>query len=109
MLQYESLSNRLVPALYRVHKALGPGLLENCYEEAMAVELEHLGIPFTRQQDFPVFYRFKLIGYYTADLVVDGKIVLELKSVVKLGRNHEAQLLNYLALSGLSVGYLVIL
>ena len=82
MLHYEALSNhtacvQVVPALFRVHKALGPGLLEACYEEAMTVELSHLNIPFTRQQEFPVFYRYKKIGSYFADLVINNQIILD--------------------------------
>ncbi|MDA3852504.1 MAG: GxxExxY protein [Spirochaetaceae bacterium] len=107
MLQFKELSDRLVPAFHRVHRALGPGLLESAYEGALAIELAHLGIPFTRQQEFPVIYRNQIAGSYFADMVVDQKIVLELKSVNKLSSVMEAQLLNYLGISGLSVGYLL--
>jgi GxxExxY protein len=107
MLLYEKLSNRLVPAFYRVHKGLGPGLLESCYGQAMIVELSHLGISFECQQEFPVIYRLKKIGSYYADMVVENMIILEFKSVSRLNYTMEAQLLNYMGISGLSVGYLI--
>ncbi|MDC7221649.1 MAG: GxxExxY protein [Spirochaetales bacterium] len=107
MLQYQELSDRIVPALCRVHRLQGPGLLENVYEQALSVELSHLGIPHVCQQAYPVYYRKKKVGEYFADLVVDNKIILELKSVTKLNYSMEAQLLNYLGISGLRVGYLV--
>ena len=107
MFLHESLSNQIVPALHRVHKALGPGLLENVYEKALAIEFTHLNIPFSQQQKFEVIYRNTSAGTYFADMVVDGTIILELKSVTLLNAVMEAQLLNYLSISGLRVGYLI--
>jgi GxxExxY protein len=85
---------------------LGPGLLESVYESAVAVELEHQGVLFKRQAKFPVYYRGVLIGTYFADFCVDGKIILELKSVKCLLPVMKAQLINYLRISGIQVGYL---
>jgi GxxExxY protein len=103
---YPELSYTIVGLAYAVHKALGPGLLESCYEGAMVVELQRAAIPFQRQQVFPVNYKGEYIGAYIADLVVDGKIILELKSVKALNAEMKAQLINYLKLSQIPVGYL---
>ena len=104
---YESLSHKVLGAVFTVHNLIGPGLLESAYEGALVVELEHLGIPVSRQVVYPLHYRGQVVGAYIADLVVDGKIILELKSVFKLNPNMEAQLINYLKLSKVPVGYLI--
>jgi GxxExxY protein len=106
-LLYRSLSEQLLGAAFTVHNALGPRLLESVYEEAVCVELTHRGIPHARQVRYPVHYRGVLIGEYVADLVADGKILLELKSVKRLTEAAEAQTINYLKLSRLEVGYLM--
>ena len=106
-LLYSSLSHSVLGACFSVHNILGPGLLESAYEGALVIELSHLDIPFERQKVYPVYYKGELAGAYVADLVVDGKIILELKSVVSLSSVMEAQLINYLRLSKVPVGYLV--
>ena len=100
------LSNKVMGAAITVHKALGAGLLESAYEGAFEVELKYLQIPVARQVVFPLIYRNQYVGAYIADMVVDNKIIIELKSVSKLNEVMSAQLLNYLKLSGLPVGYL---
>ena len=104
---YGSLSHSVLGACFSVHNILGPGLLESAYEGALVIELAHLGIPFERQKVYPVYYKGELAGAYIADLVVDGKIILELKSVVSLSSVMAAQIINYLRLSKVPVGYLV--
>ena len=104
---YESLSHRVIGACFSVHNILGPGLLESAYKGALVIELSHLGIPFHRQRVFPVYYKGELAGAYIADLVVDNKIILELKAVSSLSPVMDAQIINYLRLSKVPVGYLV--
>lgn len=107
MLLHQELSERIIAALFRVHRTLGPGLLEQVYEKALLIEFQHLGIPCAQQVEYKVMYRKQCAGSYFADLVVDESIILELKSVGRLNEVMEAQLLNYLGISGLRVGYLV--
>ena len=90
-----------------MHNALGPGLLESAYEGALVVELKHLRLEVDRQLDYPLAYRGEYVGAYIADLVVEGTIILELKSVKALTAAMDAQIINYLKLSGLPVGYLL--
>ena len=104
---HKELSYKLVGLAYTVHKTLGPGLLESCYEGGMAVELQHAGVPFQRQQVFPVNYKGEYIGGYIADFVVDNKVILEFKSVKALNTEMTAQLINYLKISHIPVGYLI--
>ena len=104
---HSELSNKVLGFAFSVHNILGPGLLESCYEGAMVIELQQAGLPFERQQVFPVYYKGQMSGAYIADLVVANTIILELKSVQALGPAMEAQLLNYLRISKLPVGYLM--
>lgn len=104
---FQELSHEVIGACFTVQNFLGCGLLEKVYEEALVIELNSLGIPVARQKYFPVYYKGQLAGSYLADLVVDNKIIVELKSVTSLKPFMEAQLINYLRLSRIPVGYLV--
>ena len=107
MLLYHELSNEVVDSLNAVHRNVGPGLLEKIYEGALDVELRMRGIVYERQKEYDFHYRGEFISTYYADLVIDNKIIIELKAVKELDRNMEAQLMNYLRISRLRVGYLV--
>ncbi len=100
-------SDKVLGAAFTVHNVLGPGLLESAYEGALCVEFKHLGLSVERQPVFPLSYRGEYIGAYVADLVVEGTIILELKAVKALSLVMEAQIINYLKLSRLPVGYLL--
>ncbi len=104
---FKELSYTVVGALYSVHNILGPGLLESAYEGALVIECRRLNLAVEQQKVYPVYYKGELAGAYIADLVIEGKLILELKSVSKLTPVMEAQLINYLRLSGIRVGYLV--
>ena len=104
---FPQLSHKVIGACFNVHNSLGPGLPENVYHKALEFELKDLGILFHSQAYFPVRYKGNLAGEFFADMVVEGKIILELKSVILLKEIFRAQLLNYLRLSNIRVGYLV--
>ena len=107
MLLYEELSNKIIKAYYNVLDNLGVGLLEKVYENALCIELEEMGIPFEQQKAMTITYKGRSIGDYIADIVVDNKIVLELKAIPFLTAINTAQVINYLAVTGLKVGYLL--
>jgi GxxExxY protein len=107
MLLYEDLSNKIIRAYYNILDNLGEGFLEKVYENAMCIELEEMGIPFEQQKAMSVTYKGHIIGDYVADIVVDNKIILELKSIPLLTAKNTAQLINYLAITGHKVGYLL--
>ena len=107
-MMYEELSGKILNAYFNVLKILGTGYLESVYENAMCIELDELGIPYVRQKHLNVIYKERLIGEFVADIVVDDKIILELKSVSKLVPAHSAQLINYLTITKLKVGLLLI-
>ncbi len=104
---HQQLSDKLLGMAFSVHNILGPGLLEAAYEEAFCVELRNADIFFERQKIYPLVYKGVDIGGYIADIVVDNAVILELKSVTKLNEVMDAQLINYLKLSKLQVGYLL--
>jgi GxxExxY protein len=104
---HKELSYKVLGKAYTVHNTLGPGLLEHAYREAMCVEMELAGIPHEREQVFPLEYKGRNVGTYFADIVVDNKIILELKSVEVFHPTMESQLINYLKISGIPVGYLI--
>jgi GxxExxY protein len=91
-----------------VHTELGPGLLESVYEEALCEELERRGIPFKRQQSAPLFYKGKQLQQtYRIDLVVDDRLIVEVKAVEALLPVHAAQVITYLRITGVEAGLLV--
>jgi GxxExxY protein len=96
------LSERVIAAAIRVHTELGPGFLEMMYEEALAIELATAGMAFERQKLLPVFYREHLVGEHRLDLVVEGKLIRELKAISQLERIHFAIVRSYLKASGLN-------
>jgi GxxExxY protein len=108
MLIYEELSGQIRGAAIEVHRELGPGLLESAYEECLCYELRSRGIAYDRQLELPVKYKgLQLDCGYRIDVLVEKKIVLELKSVESLLVIHEAQLMTYLKLSGCKLGMLM--
>ena len=103
----KQISDQALGAAFTVHNILGPGLVESAYENALCAEFQYRGIPYKKQVVYPVYYRGQIIGGYIADLVVDNALILEIKSVAQLSPVMEAQLLNYLRLSKIPVGYLL--
>jgi len=104
---YRELSYRVMQAVFEVHNTLGPGFLEGVYEEALAHELELCCMPFERQKVVTVHYKGYIVGTHRLDLVVDRKILLELKAVSALNDVFKQQVLSYLKSTGLKLGILI--
>ncbi len=104
---YPELSYVVQGAYMDVYRALCPGISEALCEEALARHLTRQGLPFERQKEFFVFYKGTQVGLYITDLIVDDKIVLELKSVPELLPIHDAQLISYLKVTGHKLGILM--
>ena len=100
-------SERVIKCAFEVSNTLGAGFYEKVYENALCIELKRECIPFCRQQHFAIDYKSKNVANYIADIVVDNKLLIELKALSVLNREHEAQVMNYLRASGLSVGLLM--
>ena len=107
MSQGAPISEQVISCAFEVSNVLGAGFYEKVYENALCVELTRAGVPFCRQNRYRIEYKNESIGDYVADLVVDGKLLIELKALSTLNTDHEAQVMNYLKASGLSVGLLI--
>ena len=94
-------------AVFEVNKVLGAGFLEKVYENALLIELRSRGLRADSQFPIKVFYKGEVVGEYTVDILVEEVVILELKTVERLDKIHEAQLLNYLRATGIKVGILV--
>ena len=106
-LKYKDLSEIIIKSFYDVYNELGWGFLESVYEKALAIVLKEKGLSIERQKAIPVFFRNQDVGDFRADIVVENKIILELKTVLKLESIHEAQILNYLKATAIEIGFLM--
>ena len=104
----DPLTEKVIGLAIEVHRVLGPGLLESAYEGCFCYELKTNGVPHRRQVPLPVVYKsIKLDCGYRMDVVIDGRLVIELKTVDRLLPIHDAQMLTYLKLSGIRIGLLM--
>jgi GxxExxY protein len=104
---YPELSFQIMQVMFDIHNTLGPGFTEDIYEKAVCLEFASRGIPFEEQKVIQVYYKGQLLGIYRLDLVVDNKIILELKAVSELLELHKQQVISYLKATGLRLGILV--
>ena len=108
MLVRSELTEQVIGCAIKVHKQLGPGLLESVYEECLCFELAEAGLPFERQIALPIVYRERVLdGGFRADIVVSAVLIIEIKSVEAIHPVHEAQLLTYLRLTRHKIGLLM--
>ena len=107
-LLHKELTDRILHWAIEVHRFLGPGLLESTYEACLFDELQRDGLQVARQVALPVLYKDRLIECgYRIDMMVENKVIIEVKSVEKLAPIHTAQLMTYLRLAGIPVGLLL--
>lgn len=107
ILLYEEISQIIVDSAYEVHRLLGRGFLEKVYENALVKELELRNIRCVQQYPLEVYYKDYTAGNYIADIIVEDKIILEIKSVSAIDANHIAQLLNYLKATRKKLGFII--
>ncbi len=109
VMHINQLSGVIVDILIHMHKELGPGLFESVYEEVLASELDKREIGYRRQQVIPIVYDDVVLveNAFKADIIVDNRIIIELKSIDQLSPVHYKQLLTYLRLTGIKLGLLV--
>ncbi|HET6245103.1 MAG: GxxExxY protein [Bacteroidetes bacterium] len=107
-MEINSITEKIIGCAIEVHKFLGPGLLESAYEECLVFELQKAGLSFERQKAVPVIYKeIKLDCGYRVDILVENKVLIELKTVDVLNPVHEAQILTYLKFSNKRIGLLI--
>jgi len=105
--KYKELTEKIIGIFYKVYNNLGYGFLENVYENAMMIDFIKGNIPAVSQYAIKVFYEDEIVGEYFADILVDGRVIVEIKAVKNLALEHEAQLLNYLKATDKEVGLLL--
>jgi GxxExxY protein len=106
-LKYKETTDIILKSFYEVYNELGDGFLESVYENALYIVLTGYGLCVERQKDISVFFRGNIIGDFKADLIVNEKVIVELKVVRTLNTTHEAQLINYLKATNIEVGLLL--
>jgi GxxExxY protein len=107
LMKDDLLTEKIIGCSYTVHNVLGPGFLEKVYENALKIELEAGGLEVKQQEPITVYYRGQIVGEYYADLLVENKVLIELKAIQNLHRDNEIQLVNYLIATGIDIGLLV--
>lgn len=103
----EDVTYKIRGAVFEVNRVLGAGFLEKVYENALLVELRRQGLKAESQVPLKVYYKGEVVGEYYVDIVVEDRVLLELKAVEQLQKVHEAQMLNYLKATGMKLGLLV--
>jgi len=106
-IKYKKLTEKIIKIFYNVYNALGYGFLEKVYENAMMIEFRKANIPAVSQDPIKVLYDEEVIGQYFADILIDQKVIVEIKAAKSLAIDHEAQLLNYLKATDIEVGLLL--
>ncbi|NNM30930.1 MAG: GxxExxY protein [Akkermansiaceae bacterium] len=104
---HAALTGEIIAAAIEVQAVLKPGLDEKLYENALCIELEERGLPFSQQPEFPVDYKSRHVGKLRPDLIVEERVIVDAKMAEAFTRAHEAQILGYLAITGLTVGLLL--
>ena len=106
-MKHKELTAKIIECTYKVHNTLGFGFLEAVYQNALLIELIKTGLRAEKEKKIQVYYDTQLVGDYVADIIVEGKVILELKSVKDLHPAHSAQLINCLKATGIEVGLLI--
>ena len=105
--KHKIITEKILKAYYNVYNSLGFGFLEKVYEKALLIELQELGLTVESQKQINVYYKNKLVGNYLADIIVEDKVILELKAADFLLSCHSSQLYNYLKSTEIEVGLLL--
>ena len=107
LMKHKELTSKIIECAFKVHNHLGFGFLESVYQNALLIELSRAGLQAEKDKKIQVKYSGEVIGDFVADIIVEDKIILELKSVNQIHSAHEAQLINYLKATGIEVGLLI--
>ena len=106
-LEHEELSGAIIGCSMTVHRVFGPGFLESVYKNALAIELRKRGLPFEREKRITIRYEGETIGDFSADFLVDGAVIAEVKAIRAVNSEHEKQLVHYLTATGIDIGLLL--
>ena len=104
---YKDLTEKIIGCAFKIYNHFGFGFLESVYEKSLMIELNANRIKVESQKPIEVFYKTQSVGHFIADLIVEDKVIIELKSVQQLCKAHEVQLVNYLVATGIETGLLI--
>jgi len=105
--QPDPLTKKVIGEAMHVHRILGSGFLESIYHNSLLIRLKKLGLKAESQKPLPVYFEGELVGDFLADIIVENRLILELKAVSKLNSAHEVQLVNYLTATKIDIGLLL--
>ena len=103
----DDLTRTIIGCAYKVHNALGAGFLEKVYENALRIELDKIGFSVKQQEPISVLYEGQVVGDFYPDLWINDRVIIEVKAVQTLAKEHEVQLVNYLTATGVNDGLLI--
>ena len=106
-MKHEEITEKIIGCAYKVYNTIGFGFLESVYEKCFLIELRKVGFTAEAQKRIPVSYEGEIVGDFTADIVVENKVIVEIKAVERLIKIHEIQLVNYLVATGIEIGLLI--
>jgi GxxExxY protein len=106
-MEHQDLTEKIIGCAYKVHNRLGYGFLESVYEKSLLIELRKTGISAKAQVPITVRYEGEVVGDFIADILVEDKVIVELKSISQIAKAHEVQLVNYLVATGKEIGLLI--
>ena len=106
-MEYQEVTETIIGCAYRVYNKMGFGFVESVYEKCLLIELRKAGLKTESQKPITVYYESKVVGEFVADIIVNDAIILELKSVRRIIKAHEVQLVNYLVATGKPVGLIL--
>ena len=106
-MKYQELTERIIGCAFQVYNKMGFGFVESVYEKCLLIELKRAGLAVEAQRSLVVYYDDEVVGEFVADLLVENRIIVELKSVQKLAKAHEVQLVNYLTVTKKDIGLLL--
>jgi len=107
VMKYQDLTEKIIGCAYQVYNKMGFGFLESVYEKCLLIELKRAGLQAEAQRSVAVYYEDEVVGEFLADVIVEDAIILELKSVRRVVKAHEVQLVNYLTATGKDVGLII--
>ena len=105
--KHTEITEKIIGAVFNVYNTLGFGFIEKVYENALLIELKKKNLELELQKPIEVFYKGEVVGEYVADLIVEGKVIVEIKAVKKLNEIHKVQLINYLKATEIEIGLLI--
>jgi GxxExxY protein len=106
-MKHDDLTYKIIGFAYKVHNVLGSGFLESVYENALRIELERVGVAVMQQEKLKVWYEDHVVGDYVPDLWIADRLIIEVKAVLTLSKEHEVQLVNYLTATRIDDGLLL--